>query len=52
LDKGENLSDNNINFERFDRFQKDHKKEVWERTGGFYYTFKSSRRGRIEVGDF
>ena len=41
-----------INTDRLDKLQEDHRREVWERMGGFYYTFKSSRKGRIEIGDF
>ena len=41
-----------IDVDKFDKLQEDHRREVWERTKGFYYTFKSSRKGRTEVGEF
>ena len=40
-----------INVDRLNKLHKDHRKEVWERTKGFYYTFKSNRKGRIEIGE-
>ena len=40
-----------INVDRLNRLQEDHRREVWERTKGFYYTFKSNRKGRTEVGE-
>ena len=41
-----------IDVDKLDKLQKDHQREVWERTRGFYFTFKSSRKGRTEVGEF
>ena len=41
-----------IDVGRLDKLQEDHRREVWERTRGFYYTFKSNRKGRTEVGEF
>ena len=41
-----------FNVEKLDKLQEDNKREVWERTQGFYYTFKSNRKGRTKVGEF
>ena len=41
-----------INAGKLDKLQEDRRREVWERIQGFYYTFKSSRKGRNEVGEF
>ena len=40
-----------IDANKLDKLQEDHRREVWERTRGFYYTFKSSRKGKTEVGE-
>ena len=44
------LYDNNA--DRLDKLQEDNRREVWERTRGFYYTLKSKKKGRTEVGEF
>jgi len=41
-----------INVDRLEKLHKDHKREVWERTRGFYYTFKSNKKGRTKIGEF
>ena len=41
-----------VNANRLDKLQQDNKREVWERTRGFYYTFRSSKSGRAEVREF
>ena len=40
-----------IDAAKLDKLQEDHRREVWKRTRGFYYTFKSSRKGKTEVGE-